>query len=103
MTTQDKLSPYWVKKKVITLPTIPYRLLIFNDVGNVNAELPTGIAPYYTTAGNATQELNQIVEYYNGGPEEGGVYGPAWGVSFTAGWYKCVAVECSVAVIPPPG
>jgi hypothetical protein len=102
MTTLEKLGPYWIKHYAYTLPTIPYRLLIFNDVGLINSEPPTGTAPYYTTAGVATANLNQIFEYYNGGPEIGGLYGPAWGISFPAGWYKNVSIACSVPVIPEP-
>ena len=103
MTSFDKLGPYWNKKVVIEPPTIPYVLLIFNDVGQVNSEPPIGNAPYYIAAGEATGNLNQILEYYNGGPEIGGAVGPAWGISFPSGWYKSVAIECSVAPpIEPP-
>ena len=102
MTSLDKLGPYWNKKVVIEPPTIPYVLLIFNDVGQINSEPPTGTAPYYTAGGEATGNLNQILEYYNSGPEIGGAVGPAWGISFPSTWYKSVAIECSVAPIPPP-
>lgn len=102
MTTLDKLGPYWAKKLDIQSSPIEYRLLIFNDVGAVNAEEPTGTAPYYSAAGVATGNLNQILEYYNGGPEVGGAYGPQWGISFPQDWYKNVAVECSVAPLAPP-
>lgn len=98
MTTQEKLGPYWVKKYEYTLPTIPYRLLIFDDVGAINIDYPE----LGNTVGKATANLNRILEFYNGGPESGGVYGPAWGISFPDAWYKSVSINCSVPEQPPP-
>jgi hypothetical protein len=96
MTTPEKLGPYWVKKLTGDIPPIPYRLLIFNDVGQVNAERPVA-----GTSSDATGNLNQIQEFYNGGTEIGGVFGPSWGISFPYGWYKCVSTSCSISTVGP--
>ena len=96
MTTLEKLGPYWVKKLTGDVPPIPYRLLIFNDVGQVNAERPVA-----GTSQDATGNLNQIQEFYNGGTEIGGIFGPSWGISFPSGWYKSVSTTCSLSTTGP--